>query len=43
MIEADDVPQQELAAVLGLEPAAFRKRLSRARRALSELLREEEA
>jgi RNA polymerase sigma-70 factor (ECF subfamily) len=42
MIEADDVPQQELAAVLGLEPAAFRKRLSRARRALSELLREEE-
>ena len=42
MIEADDVPQQELARVLGLSPAAFRKRLSRARSALSGLLHSEE-
>lgn len=38
LIEADDVPQHELAAVLGISPAAFRKRLSRARQALSALL-----
>ncbi len=38
MIEADDVPQRELAAVLGLSEPAFRKRLSRARTALSAML-----
>lgn len=37
-VEADDVPQQELARVLGLSHAAFRKRLSRARAALTGLL-----
>jgi RNA polymerase sigma-70 factor, ECF subfamily len=41
MIEADDVPQHELARVLDLAPDVFRKRLSRARRALAELLQEE--
>lgn len=39
MIEADDVPQHELAAVLGVPPAVFRKRLSRARVALAALLK----
>jgi RNA polymerase sigma-70 factor (ECF subfamily) len=43
MIEADDLPQQELAAMLDLDPPVFRKRLSRARKALSELLRQEES
>lgn len=42
MIEADDVPQHELAAVLGVPPAVFRKRLSRARAALAGLLKTEE-
>jgi RNA polymerase sigma-70 factor (ECF subfamily) len=42
MIEADDVPQHQLAAVLGVSPAVFRKRLSRARAALSALLRQQE-
>ena len=44
-VEADDVAQHDLAAILGLTPEAFRKRLSRARRALAELLEnaEEEA
>lgn len=37
--EGDDVPQEELARVLGLRPEAFRKRLSRARRALRDALR----
>ena len=40
MIEADDLPQHELAATLSLEPAVFRKRLSRARKALAELMRD---
>lgn len=39
MVEADEVPQEELARVLGLSHAAFRKRLSRARAALTSLLR----
>ncbi len=42
MIESDDVPQQELAAVLDVAPAVFRKRLSRARAALAALLQPEE-
>jgi RNA polymerase sigma-70 factor (ECF subfamily) len=41
MIEADDVPQHELARILGLAPDVFRKRLSRARSALAELLENE--
>lgn len=43
MIEADAASQQQLARVLGLSHAAFRKRLSRARAALSSLLHSEEA
>ena len=42
MVEADDVPQQELARVLGSSHAAFRKRLSRARSALAGLLDSQE-
>lgn len=42
MVEANDVAQDELAHVLGLSHAAFRKRLSRARSALTSLLRSEE-
>lgn len=34
VVEAGDLPQGELATILGLSPAAFRKRLSRARTAL---------
>ena len=41
VIEADDVPQHELAAVLDVTPAVFRKRLSRARAALGALLQQE--
>ncbi len=40
MVEASELPQAELAAVLGLSPAAFRKRLSRARAALQAQLGE---
>jgi RNA polymerase sigma-70 factor, ECF subfamily len=42
MIEADAVPQHELARVLDVTPEVFRKRLSRARRALAELLEDQE-
>ncbi|MCA9622524.1 MAG: RNA polymerase sigma factor [Myxococcales bacterium] len=42
MIEGDDLPQHELAEVLGVSGVVFRKRLSRARQALRALLHREE-